>query len=42
MTPKESKELNRQVHDLLQKVLIQESMTPCVVLVVLEPKNNGE
>ena len=42
MTPRESEELNRQVHELLQKGLIQESLRPCVVPAVLAPKKNGE
>ena len=42
MTPIESEELNRQVNELLQKGLIRESLSPCVVLVVLAPKENGE
>ena len=42
MTPIESKELNKKVHELLQKGLIRESLSPCVVPIVLSPKNNGE
>ena len=42
ITPKESGELNRQVHEDLQKGLIQESLSPCVVLAILAPKKNGE
>ena len=42
MTPTESEELNRQVHELLQKGLIREILSPCVVPVVLAPKKNGE
>ena len=42
MTPTESEKLNRQVHELLQKGLIRDSLSPCVVLVVLAPKKNGE
>ena len=34
MTPIESEELNKQVNDLLQRGLIQESLSPCVVLEV--------
>ena len=40
MTPAESEELNRQVNELLG--LIQESLNPCAILVVLAPKKNGE
>ena len=42
MTLAKSEELNRQVNELLQKGLIRESSSPCAVLVVLAPKNNGE
>ena len=42
LTPTENEELNRQVHELLQKGLIRESLSPCSVPVVLTPKNNGE
>ena len=42
LTPIENKELNRQVYDFLEKGLIRESLNPCVVPVVLSPKNNGE
>ena len=41
LTPIENEELNRQVHELLQKGLIRESLSPCVVSVVLTPKKNG-
>ena len=41
MSRKKSKELNRQVHELLQKGLIRESLRPCVVPTVLAPKKNG-
>ena len=42
MTLEESEELNRQVNELLQKGLIQESLIPCDVPAVLAPKKNGE
>ena len=42
MTPVESEELNRQVNELLQKGLIRESLSPCVVPTVLARKKNGE
>ena len=34
LTPTENEELNRQVHELLQKGLIRESLSPCVVPIV--------
>ena len=42
LTPTENEELNRQVHELLQKGLIRESLSPCVVPTILAPKKNGE
>lgn len=42
LTPAENEELYRQVQELLQKGLIRESLSPCVVPVVLAPKKNGE
>ena len=42
MTPVESEELNRKVNELLQKGLIGESLSSCVVPAVLAPKKNGE
>ena len=42
LTPTENKELSRQVHELLQNGLIGESLSPCVVPIVLAPKRNGE
>ena len=40
MTPTESKELNRKVHELLQKGLIQESLSLGVVVVIVTPNKN--
>ena len=42
MTPAETEELNKQVHELLRKGLIRESLIPCVVPIVLAPKKDGE
>jgi hypothetical protein len=42
MTTTESEELNRQVQKLLQKGLIRVSLSPCVVLIVVAPKKDGE
>ena len=42
LTPIENEELNREVHELLEKCLIRESLSPCVVPPVLAPKKNGE
>jgi hypothetical protein len=39
--PEETKELQRQVDELMMKGYIRESMSPCVVLVLLVPKNDG-
>ena len=42
MTPVESEELNRKVHELLQKGLIREILSPCFVPTILAPKKNGK
>ena len=42
LTPTENEELNKKVHEFLQKGLIRESLSPCVVPTVLAPKKNGE
>ena len=38
--PDETKEIERQIQDLLAKGLIQESLSPCVVPVILVPKSD--
>lgn len=42
MTIVESEDLNKQVQELLHKGLIQESLSPCVLLAVLAPNKNRE
>ena len=39
--PQETKELQTQVEKLMNKGWVQESMNPCVVPVILTPKNDG-
>ncbi|XP_071916198.1 uncharacterized protein [Coffea arabica] len=41
MGPEESKEIQRQVDELLEKGWAQESMSPCAVPVILVPKKEG-
>jgi hypothetical protein len=41
INPKETKEIQRQVQELLDKGYVRESLSPCVVLVILVPKKDG-
>ena len=42
MTPAINAEINRQVQELLNKGLVRESLSPCVVRTMLSPKKGGE
>jgi len=39
--PQETKEIQTQVEELMNKGWVQESMSPCAVPVILVPKKNG-
>jgi hypothetical protein len=39
--PEETKEIQRQVEELMKKGYVQESLSPCVVPVLLVPKKDG-
>jgi hypothetical protein len=41
LTPQENEEVKRQVRDLLDKGLVRESLSPCVVPIVLSSKKDG-
>jgi hypothetical protein len=41
LMPQENEEVKRQVQDLLDKGLVKESLSPCVVPTVLSPKKDG-
>jgi hypothetical protein len=41
LTPQENEEVKRQVQDLMDKGLVRESLSPCVVPTVLSPKKDG-
>ena len=41
MTPRENEEVKNQVQELLDKGLVRESLSPCVVPTVLSPKKDG-
>ena len=42
LAPTKNEELNIQVQEFLEKGLIRETLSPCVVPVILAPKKNGE
>jgi hypothetical protein len=41
LTPQENEEVKRQVHELLDKGLVRESLSPCAIPTVLSPKKDG-
>jgi hypothetical protein len=41
LTPQENEEVKKQVQDLLDKGLVRESLSPCVVPTILSPKKDG-
>ena len=41
MSPTQHAELDKQVTKLIQKGLVQESMSPCAILALLTPKKDG-
>ena len=42
MTPQKNEEIRKQGQELLDKGLIRESLSPCVIPIVLAPKKNEE
>ena len=40
LTPQENEEVKRQEHDLMEKGLVRESLSPCVVSIVLSLKKD--
>eukprot|EP00253_Pinus_taeda_P011709 PITA_11709 len=42
LTPQENAKVGRQVQELMDKGLIRESLSPCVVPTILSPKKGGE
>jgi hypothetical protein len=41
LTSQENEEVEREVQDLMDKGLIRESLSPCIVLIVISPKKHG-
>jgi hypothetical protein len=41
LTPQENEEVKKQVQDLMDKGLIRESLSPCIVPTMLSPKKDG-
>ena len=41
LTPQENEEIKQQVHELLGKGLVNESLSPCALPTVLSPKKYG-
>ena len=42
MTPTDNEEIRKQVHELLHKGLVRESLSTCAVPTILSPKKGGE
>jgi len=42
MSLKDNEGIRKQVQELLDKVLIRESLSPCAIPIVLAPKKGGE